>query len=261
MMGDIKKMIFAGCSFTYGHGLWHYTKEEGLPKNDEVIHYYQFPKSLYFMEDNRFAKLVSNYFNCYPALKPTTSGSDETSLEFLRQLLSIEPIRNQWTDERLNYDEASYLIFQTSYLDRCALYENGEKMKIYDSQINWGEMGKIKKEFQRFWDDLKNYYYNKIREMFIFLEEKNIKCYMLALTDDYYDLIQEDDYIKKRFIELEYDGKSFNNYLDLFKHDQKLIIANDIDNFNDPPKDFHPTLKCHKVVADSIIKKLETDLS
>jgi len=40
-----------------------------------------------------------------------------------------------------------------------------------------------------------------------------------------------------------------------------LIIANDIDNFDDPPKDFHPTLKCHKAVAGSIIKKLETDFS
>jgi hypothetical protein len=65
----MKKMIFAGCSFTYGHGLWHYTKEEGLPKNDLVIHYHQFPESLYFMEDNRFARLVSKHFNSHEILK------------------------------------------------------------------------------------------------------------------------------------------------------------------------------------------------
>jgi hypothetical protein len=134
-------------------------------------------------------------------------------------------------------------------------------MKIYDNQTIWKDAGKIIKDVEYFWNELKFYYYNKIKEMFHFLEEKNIKCYMLSLTDDYWDLIQEDEYITKRFIKLEYDGKSFNNYLDLFKYDQKLIIANDIDNFDDPPKDFHPTLKCHKAVAGSIIKKLETDFS
>ena len=257
----MKKMIFAGCSFTYGHGLWHYTKEEGLPKNDLTIHYHQFPKSLYFMEDNRFARLVSKHFNSHEILKPTTAGCDEVSIKFLKQLFSIEPIPDHWTDDRVNYDEVSHLIFQTSYLDRCALYENGKKMKIYDNQTIWKDAGKIIKDVEYFWNELKFYYYNKIKEMFHFLEEKNIKCYMLSLTDDYWDLIQEDEYITKRFIKLEYDGKSFNNYLDLFKYDQKLIIANDIDNFDDPPKDFHPTLKCHKAVADSIIKKLETDFS
>jgi hypothetical protein len=261
MIGNTPKMIFAGCSFTYGHGLWHYTKEEGLPNNDTVIYYHEFPESLFFMEDNRFPRLVSNYFNSREVLKPTTSGNDETSLEFIRQLLSIGPISNTWTDERINYDEVSHLIFQTSYLDRCALYEDGEKMKIYDSKTNWKDGGKIIKDVEYFWNELKHFYYNKIKEMFIFLEEKNIKCYMLAITDDYWDLIQEDEYIKKRFIKLEYDGKSFNNYLDLFEYDKKLMIVNDIDNFDYPPKDFHPTLKCHKVVTDSIIKKLETDLS
>ena len=256
----MKKIIFAGCSFTYGHGLWQYTKEIGLPTDDRVIHYNEFPESLHFMENNRFARLVSNHFGMKEILKPTTSGCDEVSLYFIRELFGLKQPKG-WTKDELNYDEVSHLIFQTSYLDRCALYENGKKMKIYDSQTIWKDGGKIIKDVEYFWNELKFYYYNKIKEMFHFLEEKNIKCYMLSLTDDYWDLIQEDEYITKRFIKLEYDGKSFNNYLDLFRYDQKLIIANDIDNFDDPPKDFHPTLKCHKAVADSIIKKLETDLS
>lgn len=42
--------------------------------------------------------------------------------------------------------------------------------------------------------------------------------------------------------------------------DKKLIICNDIDFFDDPPKDLHPGPKWHRIVADSIIKKLESDL-
>ncbi len=257
----MKKMIFAGCSFTYGHGLWHYTKEEGLPKDDLTVHSYQFPKSVNFMEDNRFARLVSKHFNSHEILKPTTAGCDEVSLKFLKQLLSIEPITDHWTDDRINYEEVSHLIFQTSYLDRCALYENGEKMKIYDSQTIWKDRGKIIKDVEHFWNELKYFYYNKIKNLFQFLEDKGITCHMIALTDDYWDLIEQDDYIKNRFIKLEYDGKLFNNYLDLFAYNKKLIIENDTDNFEDPPKDLHPSLECHRIVANSIIKKLETDLS
>jgi hypothetical protein len=75
------------------------------------------------------------------------------------------------------------------------------------------------------------------------------------------DLIEQDDYIRQRYIKLEYDGKLFNNFLDLFVYNQKLMIVNDVDNFDYPPKDLHPSLECHRIVADSIIKKLETDLS
>lgn len=255
----MKKMIFAGCSFTYGHGLWHYTKEEGLPKDDTVVHYFEFPKSLQFMEDNRFSRLVSNHFGTDNVLKPTTSGCDEVSLEFVKELFGDNRSNSNWTDTRLNYDDVSHLIFQTSYLDRCALYEDGKKISIYDSNVKWKNHGIVYENLSTFWNDLKVFYYNEIRNLFKKLEEKNIKCYMLALTDDYYDLIQEDEFIKKRFIEIEYDGKQFNNFTDLFKYNDKLVIVNDIDYFDFPPKDLHPSLECQKIVADSIINKLETN--
>jgi hypothetical protein len=258
----MKGMVFLGCSFTFGHGLWHYTKEEGLPKDDICISPKDFPNAHTFMKNNRYSKIVSNHFGKFDIVRSHTAGCDEVSLEFLSEILGLNTWQRKYTtDESFNFDQISHVIFQTSYLDRCALYENGKKMKIYDSQTIWKERGKIIKEVESFWDELKHFYYNKIKEMFLFLEEKNIKCYMLALTDDYWDLIQEDEYIKQRFIKLEYDGKSFNNYLDLFIYDEKLKIDNDTDNFENLPRDGHPSLKCHKVVADSIIKKLETDLS
>jgi hypothetical protein len=46
----MKRIIFAGCSFTYGHGLWQYTKEEGIPKDDVWVSPKEFPVSLDFMD-------------------------------------------------------------------------------------------------------------------------------------------------------------------------------------------------------------------
>jgi len=188
----MKKIIFAGCSFTYGHGLWQYTKEIGLPTDDRVIHYNEFPESLHFMENNRFARLVSNHFGMKEILKPTTSGCDEVSLYFIRELFGLKQPKG-WTKDELNYE--------------------------------------------------------------------NIKCYMIAMDNDYQDLIENDEFIKERFIQIDYDRKTFNNFRSLWEYNPKLSICNDTDFFETPPKDLHPTLEWHKVIANSIIKKLESDMS
>jgi len=259
MIDNIQKMIFAGCSFTYGHGLWHYTKEEGLPKDDRVVHDFEFPKSLSFMKNNRFPKLVSRHFNSHEILKPTTSGSDMVSLEFVKGLFGINR-SSKWSQIKLNYDQVSHLIFQTSFLDRCNLYEGDKELSIYDFNSNHKGI-EVREEVAFFWDKLKNYYFNEIITLFETLEDKNIKCYMISMTDDYQDLIEKNEYIQSRLIEIEYDSKLFNNFLNLFDYNKKLSIVNDTDFFDDPPKDLHPTLEWHKIVANSIIKRIETDFS
>jgi hypothetical protein len=212
------------------------------------------------MEDNRFARLVSEHFGAKEILKPTTSGCDEISLYFIRELFGLKS-SNEWAKCKLNYEEVSHVIFQTSFLDRCSLYENGKRLQVYnfenfvnDPRYDEGDLG-------LFWDKLKLFYYNEIQNLFEFLEEKNIKCYMIAMDDDYRDLIEKDEYMMKRFIEIEYDGKTFNNFRSLSDYNQKLIICNDTDFFDNPPKDLHPGLEWHRIISDSIIKKLESDLS
>lgn len=256
----MKKIIFAGCSFTYGHGLWHYTKEEGLPKDDKVIYYYEFPESLHFMEKKRFARLVSEHLGAKEILKPTTSGNDEVSLYFIRELFGLKNPK-RWTEDELNYDEVTHLIFQTSFLDRCSLYENGRRIQVSDFEDYFSNPRISTSDLGQFWEKMKLFYYNEIRNLFEFLEEKNIKCYMIAMDNDYQDLIEKDDYIKKRFIQIDYDEKTFNTFRSLWEYNPKLSICNDTDFFNSPPKDLHPTLEWHKVIANSIIKKLESDLS
>jgi hypothetical protein len=133
-------------------------------------------------------------------------------------------------------------------LDRCSLIKDGKEIHIGDLAQVWKNYPNIAPNVKEFWSELKITYYNKIRDLFLFLEDKGIKCYMLAITDDYFDLIKNDEFIKSRFIDIEYNGTTFKNFGDLFAFDKKLMIINDTDNFEDPPKDFHPSLKCHRGV-------------
>ena len=41
------------------------------------------------------------------------------------------------------------------------------------------------------------------------------------------------------------------------KSNTELIIETDFENFKVPPPDGHPSLKCHQVIAESVIKFLE----
>jgi hypothetical protein len=168
---------------------------------------------------------------------------------------------DEWAKCKLNYEEVSHLIFQTSFLDRCGLFINEKRIRISDFEnftfnprCDEGDLG-------MFWENLKSFYYKEIQELFQFLEEKNIKCYMIAMENDYQDLIEKDESMMKRFIEIEYDGKTFNNFSSLSEYNKKLIICNDTDFFDEPPKDLHPGLEWQRIVASSIIKKMETDLS
>ena len=261
----MKRIIYAGCSFTFGHGLWQYTKEDGLRNDDRYLSLKHFPVSFDFMRKNRFARLVSNYFGTPEVIRDFTAGSDQLSLEFVPEVLRFNTWEPKWAKVDLDFSEISHLVFQTSYLDRCSLIKDGKEIRISDLAEVWKNYGNIDMHVApnvtEFWQELKTTYYNKIRNMFLFLEDKGIKCYMLAITDDYFDLIENDEFIKSRFIDIEYSGTTFKSFGELFAFDKKLMIINDTDNFEDPPKDYHPSLKCHRIVANSIIKKLESDLS
>lgn len=224
-----------GCSFTYGHGLWHYTKEEGLPKDDKVIHYYEFPESLHFMEKKG---LLDWFLNILSKRNFETHNfcNDEVSLYFIRELFGLKNPK-RWTEDELNYDEVTHLIFQTSFLDRCSLFENGRRIHVLDFEDYFSNPRISTSDLGQFWEKMKLFYYNEIRNLFEFLEEKNIKCYMIAMDNDYQDLIEKDDYIKKRFIQIDYDEKTFNTFRSLWEYNPKLSICNDTDFFDSPPKD------------------------
>jgi hypothetical protein len=105
---------------------------------------------------------------------------------------------------------------------------------------------------------LRKQWFNNIKNLFKILESNGVKCLLLSITDDYSNLLNNDIFMKNRFIELEYDNKKFDNFIELFTYDKTLQIKYDYNFFgNNTPNDLHPSMYCHQIVANSIIKKIQ----
>lgn len=259
----MKGMVFVGCSFTHGHGLWTYGDFSGKPMDDNPpdnkIHAF-----MRYVQSKRFPRLVSNHFDSWEFVRDDVSGDDDNSIGILNHMFQIDsPIQYTSQPIKFDFDDISHVIFQTSFIDRCPyiLDNNGveririteiEKSEQVNTLLKWGFTN-----IEDYYTELRNQWYSQIRKTFKILESNNIKCYMLSITDDYLELMKNDSFIKDRFIHLNYDGKQFKTISELFDYDKTLIIKNDFKNLENPPMDNHPSFKCHEIISKSIIDKIE----
>ena len=84
----MKGLLFGGCSFTWGQGLYFYSELPNL-YNPPPYQYHAdkiTDAQIKFKDTIRFPRLVANYFNTFDVCKATNGGSDVTSLMFLKKL-------------------------------------------------------------------------------------------------------------------------------------------------------------------------------
>jgi hypothetical protein len=66
-----------------------------------------------------------------------------------------------------------------------------------------------------------------------------------------------DKWMLDRFITFDYKGENYKSIFDLMMKNRHLDISEDYTKFIVPPEDGHPSLECHRVIANAIIKKIE----
>jgi hypothetical protein len=269
----MKGIVFAGCSNTWGHGLWYYSGLDNIPHGDDYLNYH-IEKSAYmnFKNCNRYSRLVANHFKTYDVVKFTTSGTDEVSLRFLELLFSGEKNfhTNAWlTEERYNFDEIEYIIFQTTFPDRSSVYveRDGQTRKFCLAEHkDWGVFvnglgGFGIESFEQFYSLLINQLIGRIKSALEFYESKGIKCLLYCWTKDYVNLIKGDEFLSQRFITFNHQGKKYDYAHQVIEDYPHYQIKFDFETLGEnTPNDFHPSDKMHKVIAENIINFLEKDV-
>ena len=268
-----KGILFAGCSFTWGQGLNYYSglstiKEPGFGRyNSRLITKSQ----LKFIKSIRFPRLVANHFNTFEFVHKQNGGSNQDRISFFKEYFGEIPkdylFENSDLDDKIYYDEVSVLIFQVTQWsrDEVEFILDGKLYKMSFGSLYHDEHQSILERYlkevnltlEQFEEIENRKSIQRIKDFLLNLENKNIKTFIFTWPIENVKFILEDKWLKERFITFDYNGNDYNSVHELFEDNKELMIINDYENFLVPPKDEHPTKKCHEIIATKLIEKIE----
>jgi hypothetical protein len=270
-----KGIIFAGCSFTWGSGLWYYSKLPTIIKQNgqsfdtrkmNLAH-------IEYMKSVRFPRLVANHFNTFEIVNPNNGGSNETMLNWWKNYFingsrvlgytSIEGI-----NPHIEYSEISYFVIQLTQWHRDNFTLNYDNQLFKKELFGWIGENEILNPILMKWleensqslDDFINDEISKnlikVKEFLQHLESFNIKVILFSWPPEWVDLIEKDVWLKDRHIEFNYKNNNYKCLDTLMNENKELMIKYDFENLENPPDDNHPSMKCHKLIAEHIINKI-----
>lgn len=255
------KIIFSGDSFTWGQGLQYYGgfSDIKIMPGNQYIRSYLTEQHISYIKENRYAKLVSTYFNCAEIVKPDNGGSDDESIKFIYKNIN---------------DDVKVVILQTTQPARSVynyFYKNEERY-ICGSALHLDDNNesKIFREYliennidvDDWYMDLKKQIINKIKDLSIFLESKNIKFIILSWTNDYIQNFRNEPILLDNLLKINYKNFTYSCIQSLMDMNQEFFIKSDYKNLgSDPPPDHHMSLNCHKVIAETIIDNLKNKIT
>lgn len=276
----MKKIATVGCSFTWGQGLWYYhDTTEYIPSTYEYLHnVHPIPQSsLEFKDKNNWPGIVSSHFNTSFIMKSWNGGTDFESIKFIE------------TDVLTKSEEVDWLIFQTTQLYRSPFqFEIDGKHYVIKSQPDKENLDELvylangkydglhikEKNFDKFYDwahknDINPYTFcqmnlitvmDNIENILKECESKGIKTGILCWTEEYQTEILRRKFLCDRFIRLNYNNQEFTHIDDMQQKNPQFFIAKDNTKLhssgNGTPQqdDWHPSLECHKIIADHVIE-------
>jgi hypothetical protein len=269
----MKGILFGGDSFTWGQGLYFYSN---LPKQKYPLNEYTYCRDelteahIRYKDVSRWARIVAGHFNTFEVVKYQNGGSEDKTFEFFKNIFSDNIDENN--DYKFEYGDIEYIIIQTSQIWRNKFEFIIDDVKEsaymwYDPKLssNWEKLYKWMIKNNETIDGIVRLHlkiqYERFLKEVTFYEEKGIKVRFFCWETELYDFIKNNEYLNQRFIPLTYMGKTYNTISELHNKNKHLKIKYDVTNFNGlPPIDNHPSKECHQIIAQNIIKKIESEL-
>jgi len=219
-----KGVVGIGDSFTWGEGLYFYSGLEELPlKETHEFDPIEVKLShMLYKNKNSYVNRVAEYYNTWSLLGEGNGGDNIFSFK--------QRLNGMFNDNALRKSDVSLFIFQFTQVFRNRNYSIPEQIEYIDYHLSE-------------------------------LEKSGIKCVSICWT---YDITTSDsiywDLFKHRHVDIEYNGEIYTNFEDIIKQDDADVsIMHDFGPLNFQKNDSHLNLKGQKMLADSIIKKLEKD--
>jgi hypothetical protein len=144
-----KGIIFAGCSYTWGQGLYYYSNLTTLRDQNNPWGYYNIYTESHhrFRESVRYPRLVAKHFNTFEWVQPQNGGANDQIVNYWKScFINREPghmVRGSEPEsydkiEAIEYEEVSCVVFQLTQwmrdLFKCEV--DGEVIEI-EIPIQW----------------------------------------------------------------------------------------------------------------------------
>jgi hypothetical protein len=279
-------MAFAGCSFTWGQGLWYYSALDSLIEDIDYGYEPGIRNAVHhkFRQKWRWPNKVADHFGTVDVTHFQNGGANDQIVEYWStcfkndrpvQVRSFDGRRKTDTTEPINYSDVSHFVFQFTQWWRSSITitVNG-KEELVDVQTCWDNNRPYKKIFNDWFDnnkdglglkDLAEFHQAiikrdifQVKQLLQELEQQGIKTYVMSWPWEHTDLIKNDPWLNERFISFDYNKKNYRCIEELITT-EKLTIETDTEFFTVPPKDAHPSLKAQQIIADNVIKFIENN--
>jgi len=272
----MKGILFGGCSFTWGQGLYFYSDLPNLPfeAQNYGFDFKEITESmLNYKNSIRYPRLVANYFETFEVTKNDVGvllgngGSEDESFEYFDYLFNVE--------KKYKYSDFSYIILQLSNIWRNDFHFelNGVdyKTKLHNNNL----YNHVKKDFVRGekfdeYCEINNYSFSdievlhkkqqlkRLKDKIIFYNENGIEVKIISWHNDLFLESLLDGFFKDVFIKLNYKNKITDSIQGLMSFSEDMVIEDDLKNNKKIRcKDRHPSKECHKIIANSIIENLK----
>ena len=275
----MRGLLFGGCSFTWGQGLYFYSD---LPRQKYPLNEFTYRRNelsdahIRYKDILRSPRLVANHFKTFEVVKRQNGGGEDETFEFFKTVFNgnVGERIDHFVDDKFEYEDIEYIIIQTSQIWRNKFYFTVDGVEEFafiswnnpEHSQNWEKLSKWMIENDKSMEYVIESHLNTQYERFVnevkFYEDKGIKVRFLCWETDFYDLIKGDEYLMSKFIPLTYMSKTYNTIFDLHMENKHLKIKYDVKNFKGtPPDDHHPSMECHQVIAKNVIKKIESEIN
>lgn len=276
-----KGMIFAGCSFTWGQGLYYYSNMQTLvepPPNQYQVDLVK-DTHIEYMKSIRFPRFVANHFNTYELCQPWNGGASYSIHDWWQRCFmdKNDPQKHRGNHPAIpstyNYEDVSHVFYQFTQWHRAqshAILNVPHQLTHVDTMQHalfpqWLQDNNL--TLDQYIDQAKRKDIQDAREFLQTFANKGIKVYVMSWPSDIPEYIEKDDWLKSRMIKFDYKGKTYPSIEHMMEDRNgeqmlhpELTIYRDNAEFEITPHDMHPSKTCHTVIADNIIQHLEREI-
>jgi hypothetical protein len=264
-----KGIIFAGCSFTWGQGLYYYSnlptlKESKNIYNPELVTSAQ----IEYMKTVRFPRQVANHFKTFELVHKLNGGSHRSIIAWWEAVLGFGEDKIFQVDgtkvRHADTSEISTVVFQLTQPHRCPNLDLGSVSIAYNEAFYVANRNKFQKwlaEKNISIDEYKDYYtresLEQVKSFLTKCEKRGLRTVVINWPLENVNYITTDLWFLERLLPLTYNGNNYYDMNRLHSKNPEMKISTDYDSFSSPPKDDHPSLKCHNLIAENLIRYLE----